>query len=391
MRPSLPTPAPGPGPGPGFGPAPGFGPSTVPGFGPAVAPGPATAVAPAAVPAPAAAPAPAVRSEPFGDTPVAGVEERPARCLPGAPVLLCGVAAVVTLCWALWRIGALDRALPTAALPPPGHGGLTGAVLWAALVLPSVVVLLVSGGLVRGRAGSVWVLSRSGAYRGTVRRTGLLWLDPVAARQRVDVRLRHWRSRPMPAVDSEGVPLQVVVLLVWRVRDSARARFSVDDHEAYLRELVESAVCRVFSQAPADDFRGVGGPTLRDAERVGEQLTRLLAAQARPAGLQVFAARPLRLEYAPQVAEVMHRTRVAALDARFRTMVLDDVLAAVEETVARLVRNGPGEPAPHERRALAKDLTVAFWSARGGAAPYPAGGKSRADRAPGDRGSADRG
>ncbi|MYR57260.1 SPFH domain-containing protein, partial [Streptomyces sp. SID625] len=109
--------------------------------------------------------------------------------------------------------------------------------------------LLGFGGLARGRTGRAWVLQRFGRYRGTVRRGGLLWVNPLVPRRRVDVRLRHWRSEPLPAADADGVALRVAVLVVWRVRDTARAALGVDDHEGYLRDCVEAALARVTVRA----------------------------------------------------------------------------------------------------------------------------------------------
>ncbi|NEC98957.1 SPFH domain-containing protein, partial [Streptomyces albidoflavus] len=73
------------------------------------------------------------------------------------------------------------------------------------------------GGLARGRTGWAWVQGRFGRYRGTVRRTGLVWLNPLAGRCRMDLRPRHWRSAPLPAVDADGVAVEVVLHVVWRV------------------------------------------------------------------------------------------------------------------------------------------------------------------------------
>src|SRR5690606_40529078 len=105
------------------------------------------------------------------------------------------------------------------------------------------------GGLARGRTGRAWVLGLFGRYRGTVRRTGLLWVNPLLLRRRVDVRLRHWRSEPMPAADRGGMALRVVVTVVWRVRDTARATLGVEDHETYLRECDEAALLRLHVEA----------------------------------------------------------------------------------------------------------------------------------------------
>ncbi|NEB76724.1 SPFH domain-containing protein, partial [Streptomyces sp. SID14478] len=228
------------------------------------------------------------------------------------------------------------------------------------------------GGLARGRTGRAWVLTLFGRYRGSVRRTGLLWVNPLLLRRRVDVRLRHWRSEPMPAVDANGVALRVVVLVVWRIKDTARAMLGVEDHEEYLRECVEAGLARVLSQLPADAPPVAGGsplhqdvPTLRNAEAVGDLLTRRLAADAGPVGIEVFSAQTSRIEYAPEVAAAMRRRRVAALDAQHRDSVLSSVVDSVEDTVTRLTTRGLVDLDDYERKALVKDLTVAFYTGRG--------------------------
>ncbi|MCX4776434.1 SPFH domain-containing protein [Streptomyces sp. NBC_01264] len=243
----------------------------------------------------------------------------------------------------------------------------------AAVVCCALLTLAALGGLRRGRAGQAWSLTLFGRYRGTIRRTGLIWSNPVPRHTRVDVRLRHWRSEPLRVVDSEGTALRSVVLVVWRVRDTARALLSVDDHTAYLRGQVESTTARVLSRMPADSFDpepdGPDGPgTLRDTEAVGDELTRLLAAECKAVGVEVFSARPLHVEYAPEVAAAMQRRRVASIDARHRDSVLTSVLDAVDDTVHRMSDRGLVSLDDYERKALVKDLTVAFYTARGPAA-----------------------
>ncbi|MFD5311796.1 SPFH domain-containing protein, partial [Streptomyces ardesiacus] len=196
-----------------------------------------------------------------------------------------------------------------------------------------------------------------GRYRGTVRRTGLMWVNPLLLRRRVDVRLRHWRSEPMPAADGNGVALRAVTLVVWRVRDTAKATLGVEDHETYLRECVEAALARV----PVEPL----GTVRSAADVAGDTLTRLVAADAAPVGLEVFSVRPVRVEYAPEVAAAMHRRRIAALDAAQRASVLTSVVDSVEDTVTRLTMRGLVELDDYERKVLVKDLTVAFCAGRG--------------------------
>jgi regulator of protease activity HflC (stomatin/prohibitin superfamily) len=155
-------------------------------------------------------------------------------------------------------------------------------------------------------------------------------------------------------------------VVVWRISDTARAALAVADHEAYLREQAEAVTARVLSQLPADAFRfpAGDGATLRDAEAVGDAMTRLLKAEAAAVGIDVFSAQPTRIVYAPEVADVMLRRQVAVLDARHRDTVLTSVVDAVDDVVTRLTERGLVDGDDYERKSLARELTVAFCTGR---------------------------
>ncbi|MFH9299040.1 SPFH domain-containing protein [Streptomyces sp. NPDC017520] len=305
---------------------------------------------------------PSTRPAPVADPRLA---ERPGPALPGSAALLVGAAAIAGGLAVLWWRGALPAAWQTAVgLAPRADLGI-GFGAWALLALLATVVLLALGGLGRGRVGYAWVLTLFGDYRGSVRRTGLVWVSPLLLRRRVDVRLRHWRSEPLPAVDANGTALRVVVLVVWRIEDTVRAVLGIEDHEAYLSAQVEAAMARVLSQLPADAFHE-DAPSLRDAEAVGDALTRMLKADCEPVGVEVYSAQPTGIEYAPEVAAAMQRRRIAAIDSKHRDSVLTSVVDAVDDTVNRLTTRGIVELDDYERKALVKDLTVAFYTGRSG-------------------------
>ncbi|MEU3505404.1 SPFH domain-containing protein, partial [Streptomyces hundungensis] len=293
-----------------------------------------------------------------------GVAERPGPVVAGPVAVTVGLLALAgcaaVLCWT----GVLPPGLAVLLrLPAYPYRGIR-LEQWGLLAVGVSVMVLAFGGLGRGQVGHAWVLSLFGDYRGSVRRTGLVWMSPLLLRRRVDLRLRHWRSEPLGVVDANGTALRVVVLVVWRVRDTARATLAVADHETYLREQVEAAMARVLSQLPADAFHE-DAPTLRDVEAVGDALTRVLKSETEPVGIELYSAQPTRIEYAPEVAAAMRRQRVAAIDARHRDAVLTSVVDAVDDTVHRLTSRGLVELDAYERKALVKDLTVAFYTGRG--------------------------
>jgi hypothetical protein len=283
--------------------------------------------------------------------------ERPARVLPGAAGVLAGVSGIAGCLATSWWAGVLPPLAVGALRLSAATGAGLGPAQWAAYAGAGALGLAGFGGLTRGRTGRAWVLGLFGRYQGTVRRTGLLWVNPMLRRRRADVRLRHWRSGAIPAADANGVAQRVVVLVVWRVRDTARALLGVEEHERYLRECVEAALARVPVEPP--------GGTRCATDAAGEVLTRLVAADTAPVGLEVFSVQPVRVEYAPEVAAAMHRRRLAALDAQQRSVMLNSVVDSVEDTVTRLTVRGLVELDDYERKLLVRDLTVAFCSGRG--------------------------
>ncbi|MEU9972474.1 SPFH domain-containing protein [Streptomyces sp. NPDC051014] len=305
------------------------------------------------------------RPAPAKPRPVAAVDpdlvERPARVLPGAAGVAAGLAGTAGGLATSWWAGVLPPLAAHALRLPAYAGAGLGPEQWAAYAGAGALGLFGFAGLARGATGRAWVLGLFGRYRGTVRRTGLLWVNPLLLRRRVDVRLRHWRSEEMPAADGSGVALRVVVLVVWRVRDTARAVLGLDDHETYLRECVEAALARVPVEVP--------GRTRGSVEMATDALTRLVTRDAAGIGLEVFSVQPVRVEYAPEVAAAMHRRRIAALDAQQRAGMLASVVDSVEDTVTRLTMRGLVELDDYERKVLVRDLTVAFCSGRSDSAP----------------------
>ncbi|MFI6645659.1 SPFH domain-containing protein [Streptomyces sp. NPDC050504] len=294
--------------------------------------------------------------------------ERKGRSWAGGWAIAVTVALLAGAVWLVAARGVVP--LPEDIAPRGAPGSLTvpeSAVLAGLLALAAFVL----SGLVRSKAGEARVLVRFGRYLGTVRRTGLVWISPFVRRVPVTVRLNHWRSDPMAVTDADGTGLCAVVLVVWRIKDTARVAFLVDDHRDFLRTQVEATVARTVARLPADTFARSGDDvteSLRDLDAVSDALLSTLAGACRPVGLEVFAAHLVRLEYAPEVAKAMHRRQVAAIDARHREYVLASVLDAVDDTVHRLAERGIAELDDYDRKALVKELTVAFYTARGGSA-----------------------
>ncbi|MFD7448259.1 SPFH domain-containing protein [Kitasatospora sp. NPDC059827] len=337
---------------------------------------PLEAVAPETVELPELGPAdaPAVatsRRPPRADR---ALREYTAAVLPGWVALLVVLLGLAAVGYVLLRTGVLPRwdGLPELRSPAALASGRAGidAQAIAAVSAAGLLVVLALAGLLANAGGETRVLSRWGRYRGTVRRTGLVWVNPLLRRRRVDVRLRHWRSEPVKVVDRTGTPIVVRLLIVWRVKDTARALLAIEDHESYLREQVQAVLTRTASTLPCDS-NAAPGPALRDGQWFADELTRALAAEAAPAGLEVYSVQPLALDYAPEVAESMRRRRLADLDAGLRTVLVDDAVEAAALAVRRLERATAHELDEAARSALMEQLLVAFVAPAGVAASVP--------------------
>ncbi|MFJ9693187.1 SPFH domain-containing protein [Kitasatospora sp. NPDC101183] len=344
--------------------------------GPADLRDPLESVAPETVELPEAVPAGArsaatSRRPPRADQ---ALREHGARAVPGWIALflvLLGLAGVV---YVLLRTGVLPHwdVLPDlrgTAAKESGRAEVDAASI-AATAGAGLLVVFVLAGLLANAGGETRVLTRWGRYRGTVRRTGLVWVNPLLRRRRVDVRLRHWRSEPVKVVDRTGTPIVVRLLIVWRVKDTARALLAIEDHEGYLREQVQAVLTRTASTLPCDS-NAAPGPALRDGQWFADEMTRALAAEAAPAGLEVYSVQPLALDYAPEVAESMRRRRLADLDAGLRTVLVDDAVEAAALAVRRLERATAHELDEAARSALMEQLLVAFVAPAGVAASVP--------------------
>ncbi|GAA1399989.1 hypothetical protein GCM10009639_40410 [Kitasatospora putterlickiae] len=302
------------------------------------------------------------------------LREHTAAALPGWVALVGLLLGTVAVLLVLVRDGVIPYwdVLPDlradAALVS-GQAEVTARSV-AAVGAAGLVVVLSLAGLLANAGGETRVLTRWGRYRGTVRRTGLVWVNPLLRRRRVDVRLRHWRSEPVKVVDRTGTPIVVRLLIVWRVKDTARATLAIEDHESYLREQVQAVLTRTASTLPCDS-NAAPGPALRDGQWFADELTRALAAEVAPAGLEVYSVQPLALDYAPEVAESMRRRRLADLDAGLRTVLVDDAVEAAALAVRRLERATAHELDEAARSALMEQLLVAFVAPAGVAASVP--------------------
>jgi regulator of protease activity HflC (stomatin/prohibitin superfamily) len=277
-------------------------------------------------------------------TPKPPVDESELRTISGYVVLI--IAAVVVAAGA--ALIAVDRGPSTAI----------GAVL-----LTLTVVGL--GGLTTISPGEVRVVQVFGHYKGTVRATGLRWVNPFAQRRAVSTRIRNQESATVKVNDADGNPIEMAAVVVWQVQDSARAVYAVDDFVAFVNTQSETAIRHVANTNPYDNG-GSDTLSLRDhTDEIATQLAQEIAARVAPAGVHVAEARITRLSYAPEIAQVMLQRQQAGAVVAARSRIVDGAVGMVQMALTRLAEEGIVELDEERKAAMVSNLLVVLCGDRG--------------------------
>jgi hypothetical protein len=272
------------------------------------------------------------------------VDERELGSGPGIPVL----------------IGALAACLAGVLLIMAGGA----AAAWTAVAL-FVLGTVGVGGLTAIKPGEARVVQLFGGYRGTVRTTGLRWVNLFAVRRRVSVRIRNKETPSVKVNDADGNPIEIAAVVVWQVRDTARATYGVEDFVAFVDTQSETALRHVANGHPYDNA-GSDALSLRDhTDEVAGQLAVEIAARVVPAGVDIIEARITRLSYAPEIAQVMLQRQQAGAVIAARTRIVDGAVGMVQMALARLAEEDIVELDEERKAAMVSNLLVVLCGDRG--------------------------
>lgn len=238
------------------------------------------------------------------------------------------------------------------------------AVPVGAALVAGIIVAIVDAFVVRGfivvQPNSSKVLILFGRYTGTVVTPGLWYVNPFTTfwRRTVSLRVRNFQSERIKVNDASGNPIEIAAVVVWRVTDTAKAVFDVEDYEQFVVVQSETAVRHLASQYPYDDY-AEGSISLRGSgPDVLDSLHAELQARLRTAGIEVLETRLTHLAYAPEIAEVMLRRQQAeAILAARRTMVAG-ATGIVQMALAQLADSDLVELDPERKAAMVSNLMV---------------------------------
>lgn len=218
------------------------------------------------------------------------------------------------------------------------HSGRSPLILTLALGGVLLVVMGVAGtrGLTAVARGEAIVVQLFGSYVGTVRTPGLHWVNPLSQRIKVSTRIRNHETALAKVNDAEGNPIEIAAVVVWKVEDTARALYDVDNVVEFVAFQAETAVRLVATSYPYDTH-GDGPPSLLDsAEEITGKLSAEVAARVLPAGVRVIESRITRLAYAPEIAQAMLRRQQASAVVAARKRIVEGAVGMVQMALERL-------------------------------------------------------
>jgi regulator of protease activity HflC (stomatin/prohibitin superfamily) len=225
-----------------------------------------------------------------------------------------------------------------------------------------VFVILISGFAVVAPNESRVVLF-FGRYVGTVNRAGFHWTVPLTRKRRISLRVRNFESAKLKVSDSDGNPVEIAAVVVWRVYDTAKAAFGVDDHVAYVAVQAEAAVRHLATLYPYESHEP-GRPSLRDAAAVNEELSGELRERVALAGVEVLESRVTHLAYAPEIAQAMLARQQASAIVAARFKIVEGAVGMVQLALARLREQDVVELDEERKAQMVANLLVVLCGER---------------------------
>jgi regulator of protease activity HflC (stomatin/prohibitin superfamily) len=204
------------------------------------------------------------------------------------------------------------------------------------------------------------VLILFGRYVGTLIDARLWWVNPftIVWRVRVSLRVRNFQSDKIKVNDASGNPIELAAVVVWRVVDTAKAVFDVEDFEQFVTVQSETALRHLANEHPYDDYAQASISLRGNADEIRRGLQAELQTRLQTAGIEVLEARLTHLAYAPEIAEVMLRRQQAeAILAARRTMV-NGAVGLVQMALAQLADSDLVELDPERKATMVSNLMI---------------------------------
>jgi regulator of protease activity HflC (stomatin/prohibitin superfamily) len=235
-----------------------------------------------------------------------------------------------------------------------GDGVGTRIVAGSALVLLGVLLMT---GFTVVNPNEAQVVQFAGRYVGSIRSAGFHLTWPLTAKRRVTLRVRNFETERVKVSDADGNPVEIAAVVVWRVVDSARAIFSVDDHLDFVAVQAEAAVRHLATSYPYEAHDS-GRASLRDSSVVSEELTKELRERVELAGVEVLESRTTHLAYAAEIAQAMLARQQANAIVAARFKIVEGAVGMVSNALDRLREENVVELDEERKAQMVSNLLV---------------------------------
>ncbi|MDI2032495.1 SPFH domain-containing protein [Saccharopolyspora sp. TS4A08] len=246
-----------------------------------------------------------------------------------------------------------------------GGGGVlfAGIVVDAVLLMglglvPGVAGLVLLGGLIAVAPGEARVLQFLGRYTGTVRSTGLHWVNPFSSKTKVSTRIRNHETAVMKVNDSDGNPIEIASVVVWQVADTAQATFAVDSFVEFVETQTETAVRHIATSYPYDGDEDQPFSLRDNADEITGKLSAEIAARVRAAGVDVVESRLTHLAYAPEIAQAMLQRQQAGAVVAARQRIVEGAVGMVDLALQKLSEREVVDLDEERKAAMVSNLLV---------------------------------
>jgi hypothetical protein len=229
-------------------------------------------------------------------------------------------------------------------------------------ILASAVVLVCWAGLFMVHPNEAKVLQLFGKYVGTVHEPGLKWANPFLAKTAVSRRIRNFESGQLKVNDSQGSPIEIAAVVVWKVFDTAEAMFEVDDYEEFVQIQSESALRNLSTTYPYEPHEGEGTALRSHPNEIAHALREEIQDRLEKAGVTVIEARISHLAYAPEIANAMLRRQQAAAIIAARQLIVRGAVGMVDMALDELRDNNVVVLDEERKAAMVSNLLVVLCS-----------------------------
>jgi regulator of protease activity HflC (stomatin/prohibitin superfamily) len=237
-----------------------------------------------------------------------------------------------------------------------------------ALVAGGIVALVADAlcfaGLTIINPNEARVVTLFGVYKGSLKKPGFWWLNPLTTRRRLSLRIRNFESGKLKVNDRDGNPVDIASIVVWRIVDTFDAVFNMDDYEHFVHVQSESAVRVLATTYPYDAHDGEISLRLSVGE-VADRLRHEIQERLSKAGIEVIEARISHLAYAAEIAGAMLRRQQATAVIAARQKIVEGAVGMVEMALEEISRKRFVELDEERKAAMVSNLLVVLCSERG--------------------------